>query len=150
MPTITIDTRAAMKDLQRGLTRLQTEQIPYATALALTDIAGRIAWSEQLQLSKTFDNPTPFTRKAFGVRPARKSSLTATVFAKDRQAAYLEPYTFGGKQVLFSKKAILTPADINLNAYGNLPRGKLKSLKGRPDVFIGAVRSKRGQMLNGV
>ena len=48
--------------------------------------------------------------------------------------------------MLRSKQAMLTPRDLATNQYGNLPRGKLASLKGRPDLFIGTVKTKAGEI----
>jgi hypothetical protein len=148
-PTFRIDVRADLKGLTRDLDALQRRQIPFASALTLTAVARIAAKAEEAQLAKSFDRPTPFTGRAFGVIPATKSSQTATLFVKDIQAAYLAPYIVGGKQALGSKAAILTPRDLPTNAYGNLPRGKLASLKGRPDIFVGEVKM-AGGMVGGV
>ncbi len=145
-----ISVRADVKELSKRLDSLAYEQLPFATALAVTGLARRVQEAETKGLAATFDRPTPFTMRAFGVKPARKADPTATVFARDIQAAYLEPYEFGGKQVLGSKRAILNPKDIALNVYGNIPRGQLKRLKGRSDVFIGSVKFKSGATISGV
>lgn len=146
---IKIDVRKAMAGLTRDLDRLQREQVPYAAALALTATARDVAEAETKALAATFKTPTSFTLRGVGVIGARKSTLTARVFMKDIQAAYLDPYEGGGRQVLGGKQAILTPRDLPVNAYGNIPRGKLQALKGRPDIFIGEVKTKSG-MVGGV
>jgi hypothetical protein len=132
------------------LDRLQQRQIPFATAGTLTDVARAIAKAESAETRRDFDRPTPFTQNAFGAIPARKASPIAVVFAKDIQSSYLLPYVQGGTQVLGSKEAILTPRKIDLNAYGNLPRSKLASLKGRPDIYVGSVTTKNGGTVGGV
>jgi hypothetical protein len=140
-------------DLTRAFAKLDAlaqRQIPFAAAGTLTDVAKAIAAAERGQMAKSFDRPTPFTLNAWGVIPARKSSLRAVVFAKDIQAAYLEPYVHGGAQVLGSKAAMLTPRDVATNQYGNLPRSKLASLQGRPDVYIGTLTTKSGATIGGV
>jgi hypothetical protein len=139
-----LNLRPALKQLSRDLDRLQRHQIPFAAAQALTATARDAAEVETKALPTEFDNPTPFTLKAFGVIPARKHNLTAVLFARDAQAKYLEPSAFGGRQVLGSKRAILTPRDLATNQYGNLPKGKLQALRGRPDIFIGEVKTKHG------
>lgn len=133
-----------------GLARLERNQLPFAAASAVTAIAKRVQEVETKALAATFNAPTPFTMRAFGVQAARKGSPTATVFAKDAQASYLEPYAVGGLQVLGKKEAMLTPIDVKLNAYGNIPRNKIASLKGRPDIYIGPIRTKAGRTINGV
>lgn len=144
-----LDVRASLMDLSADLRGLRRVQIPFATSLAVTQLAREIAAAETTGLAETLDNPTPFTLRAFGVVAARKSNLTAWVYAKDIQATYLAPFAFGGTQVLGKKRAILTPRDLATNAYGNIPRGRLASLKGRKDVFIGEVKTKSG-MIGGV
>jgi hypothetical protein len=146
---IRIDLSSAMKELTRDLDRLERQQVPFATARALTDVARKAAAVETASLPKTFDSPTRFTLNAFAVIPARKSNLTATLLIKDRQAQYLGPYEDGGKQWLGTKRGMLTPKNVTLNAYGNLTKGRLKALKGRRDVFIGVVQTKEGPV-NGV
>lgn len=73
-----------------ALGRLQREQLPFAAALALTDTA-RAAQAEVTRaLPAIFAAkgrpPTPFTMRAVGVTPARKSDLRAVVFVKRLQA----------------------------------------------------------------
>ena len=145
--TVTGDIRG----LSRQLKAFQRDQVPFATAKALTAIASKVREAETKAAETTFDRPTPFTKAAFGVTSATKKTLTATVFVKDRQARYLIPYLDpnGGRQVP-GKRAILTPIDIALNQYGNIPKGKLAQLRGRPGIFIGPIKTKSGQTINGV
>lgn len=146
---IQIDVRRALRDLKRDLGRLRTDQIPFATAQALNATAARVAQAETAALAETFKDPTPFTLRGMAVLKARKTDLVARVIMKDTQAKYLESYLDGGPQYLGSKRAILKPVDIKLNAYGNIPRGKLAQLKARGDIFIGPVTI-HGQTINGV
>ena len=55
-------------------------------------------------------------------------------------------YVDGGTRFLGTKKGMLAPitSNIRLNAYGNLPRNKLKQLQGKPNIFIGPIKTKRG------
>ncbi|HEY1927604.1 MAG TPA: hypothetical protein VGG92_09075 [Caulobacteraceae bacterium] len=144
----TISVRSNIKELSRGLHGLAREQIPFATALMLTDLASKVAKGETQGMESTFDRPTPFTLKGMGVKAAKKSDLTASVFVKDAQARYLEPYLKpgGGVQVLGKNRVILMPIDVARNQYGNIPRGQLRQLKGRSDIFIGSVKTKSGEI----
>lgn len=139
-----IDLRPALAQLRRDFNHFQRQQVPFASALALTRIAQQVQAAETAALETVFDRPTPFTRKAFVVKPARKSAPTATVLARDIQSKYLEPSEVGGRQVLGAKRAILAPRGVGLNSYGNLPRTKLATLKAKPTVFVGQVRAKKG------
>jgi hypothetical protein len=44
---------------------------------------------------------------------------------------------------------MIVPKNIGLDGHGNLPRGTLRSLQRRPDVFVGKVKSKDGTMVSG-
>ncbi len=144
------DLGPALKDLRAEMKGLQRDQIPFVNALALTKIAQTVQAAETRALPAVLDRPTPFTLKAFAIVPARKSSPTATVFAKDIQAAYLAPTETGGLQRLGSKRAILAPRGVALNSYGNLPKSKLATLKAKPTVFVGKVTTKKGAIVSGV
>jgi hypothetical protein len=148
---IAIDIRPDLKGLQRAFVNLRAKQAPFATALALNNLAKGIVQQERDELSSDFKKHTPFTDNAFRIEVATKNKPIAVVAAKDIQASYLEPYVFGGDRSLGTKKGMLSPItqNLQLNQYGNIPRGKLQSLKGKPGVFIGPVKTKAG-IINGV
>lgn len=133
---------ADLKDLSKQLQNIK-KQIPYATAQALTSVARQIQEAEKAQMRKVLENPTPFTVNAIGSIGARKDNLVAKVFMRDIAAGYMDPFEFGGKHKLNSS-ALLNPKDIKLNKYGNLTKGKLPSLKAKPNVFIGDVDGVNG------
>lgn len=141
---------ADLTGLTKGLKDVQRRQLPFATSLALTATAGDLGVAWQDEIEKTFDRPTPFTIKSVAIRPARKTALIATVYVKDIAAEYLRPYVEGGKHSLGGKQGLLTPKNVGLNAYGNLTRNKLTTLKGKRDVFVGEVKVKGGGSINGV
>lgn len=136
------------KQIQKGLGDLINKQLDFAKAQALTAIAQKVQQAEVRGIQSTFENPTSFTQHSVGIIKARKSTMQAVVYLKDKAADYLEPYEFGGVHHLNSK-ALLNPKDISLNQYGNLPRATLARLKGRPDIFIGIIQTKAGP-INGV
>lgn len=136
--------------VKRGLSDFQAKQIPFATALALNELAKGVRDVEGELIGETFDSPTPFTRNAYRIEVATKAKPIAVVMAKDIQAQYLEPYVVGGNRSLGTKRGMLAPRAVGLNKYGNLTRGKLASLKAKPNVFIGAVTFKNGNTVNGV
>jgi hypothetical protein len=146
---VRLDLRRGLKDLHRDLTVFQQKQIPFATALGLTMLAKGVQGDEAVGVKTTFKSPTPFTQNAFAIIPATKSRLSASVFSKDVQSQYLEPFVDGGPHFLGGKQGLLVPKSINLNQYGNLARNKLTALKADPTIFIGPVRTKNG-IINGV
>lgn len=145
-----IEIKTDVKAWSKAMKQVQARQIPFAVAQALTMTAGRVGLAWQDEMKAQLDRPTPFTVKSVGVRAARKSNLVATVYIKDIAAHYLAPFVDGGPHFLGVKKGLLTPKNVPLNAYGNLSKGKLAALKGKPGVFVGPVRLKSGQVVNGV
>lgn len=147
---IKISVKSDFARLQRGLGDLARKQIPFAAAQAVTGIARQVAAAEVESFRQKLASPTPFTLRGVGVTPARKARPIAIVYLKDIQATYLAPLIEGGAQVLGKKRAILTPRDIGLNAYGNLPKSVIAALKSRGDVFVGEVRTRSGEVIGGV
>ncbi len=148
--TFSINIKSNIDAFQKKVSAAAMTQIPFATAQALTAIAKVVVVAEQRNEQAVLDRPKPFTTNALGVVRANKERMAATVFVKDITAAYLEPYQFGGLNKLNSR-ALLKPvgAKANLDQFGNLPRNFLRSLKGRKDIYIGPVQTKRG-IVNGV
>lgn len=133
---------ANLTDLSNQLRTLR-KQIPFATAQAMTAVVRKIEDAQKVAMQRNLDNPTPFTVKSVKSRGARKSDLKAKVFVMNIAAAYLEPFEIGGVHKL-NGSALLNPKDIKLNKYGNLPRNKLSSLKGKENTFIGDIGGVNG------
>lgn len=147
---LAVNIRGNLAPVHRALIDLRAKQVPFATSLALNFLARGVAADERELIGQTFESPTPFTRNAYRVEVATKSRPIAVVAAKDIQAQYLSPYVRGGARFLGTKKAMLAPRAVSLNRYGNLTRGKLQALKGKPNVFIGPVKTRSGRIINGV
>jgi hypothetical protein len=148
MGDFSISIASNIKQIQKSLSDLAYKQMPFATATALTSLAKLVKEEEVKNMAATFKNPSPFTLRSVRSTAARKGSLTATVYVADKAAEYLDPYEAGGLHKINSK-AQLNPKDVGLNQYGQLPRGAIAKLKGRSDIFIGPVKTKRG-VVNGV
>jgi hypothetical protein len=146
---IALNIKVDLKPLQRAFIDLRSKQVPFATALALTTLAKGAQALERADILETFPTATPFTQGGVAITPATKSRQVATVFIKDIQSAYLEPFVDGGVHYLGGKRGLLVPKGINVNQYGNLPKGKLQALKGKPGIFVGSVKTKHG-LINGV
>jgi len=133
-----VDFRSNIREVVGWMEDFKTEQIPFAVAKALTDTAKDVAGAETLEISKVFDKPTPFTRRAVGFTPARKTNLTSVIFLKDAQARYLISEIDGGKRDAkrFEQKfgaisgaAIAVPgAGATVNQYGNVSRAQILKL----------------------
>jgi len=136
--------------VKRGLSNFQARQVPFATSLALNELAKGVAAVERGLIDETFDSPTPFTENAYRIEVATRSRPIAIVRSKDIQSGYLMPYVVGGPRSLGTKRGMLVPRAVGVNKYHNLTRGKLASLKAKPNVFIGPVTFKNGRTVNGV
>jgi len=106
----------------------QQRQVAYATAVALTRTAAAIKDALPAELERVFDRPTPFTKRGIYLKAARRDSLTAEVGFMTRQASYLRIQTEGGVRQP-TARGIRLPGNIELNAFGNIPRGLTDKLK---------------------
>jgi hypothetical protein len=136
--------------VHKAIIALGAKQVPFANSLALNTLAKGVTADEVALIDRTFETPTPFTEKAYRIEVATKSKPIAVVAAKDIQASYLEPYVMGGERSLGGKRGMIAPRNVSLNQYGNLTKGKLATLRGKPNVFIGAIKTRSGRTINGV
>lgn len=138
-----------IKEVNKAFDDLIAKQLPFAAAKALTKTAKDAQKALDRQVDKKIDRPTPFTRRSFGVSPAKKSKLLSSIFIKDIQAGYLKYLVDGGVRVpKGGKGAFLVPVNIRLNKFGNIPglrRGaKVEKLLARPNTFKGTIRGVSG------
>lgn len=124
---------------ERMLSDLGRKQLPFATALALNDTAGDVKLAEEAEIERTFDRPTPFTKRALYLRRASKNRLVARVGVRRIQAEYLRLQVTGGTRRP-AGQALIVPVGARLNKYGNLPKGALSRLKARKGVFVASRR----------
>lgn len=138
--SVKADFAAVIERLDRQLWR----QVPFAAAKALTDTARAAQKVATSEIDRVFDRPVEFTRKAIGISYATKQTLTAKVFVKDLQAAYLGLQVSGGTRTPKRRALVIPGQNLPLNQYGNIPKGKIKALLARKDVFSGRVRGIEG------
>lgn len=105
-------------------------QYEFAVASSLTRVVKTVRDAMPAEVEKALDKPTPYTKGGFYFTPAQKQRLTAVVGVKDRQAQYLAYQVDGGVRAP-SKTALRLPANVDLNAYGNLPPGLIRQLVAR-------------------
>jgi hypothetical protein len=163
MITIKVDT----KGTERMLNDLQKRQIPFATAVALTNTGKAVEKRLRMDMGQTFDRPSPYTMKSTFSTPAKKSDLQATVGLKDKglrvpPAVLLKEHFSGGTRgnkpfekalagigALPSGWRAIPGAGLPLDRYGNPKRNTLReiigSLKSRSNIYRG--RGKRMQLV---
>lgn len=141
------DVRADLKDALKMLDGLQKDQIPFATAYALTQTAKAAQKDVEGVIRQVFSAPTPYTQKAVYVRPATKNRLFAQVKLKDESSKGVPAVRFlifhitGGSrgqkgfENLLQRQGLLLPGQYavptraaKLDAYGNVPRGTLNAI----------------------
>jgi hypothetical protein len=116
-----------IRELERRFAGMK-KQILYASAVALTRTAKDLQAAVPEQLERDLDRPTEFTKRGIYVVAARRDNLVATVGFKDRQARYMAYQIAGGKRDP-GAGGIKLPGNIQLNAFGNVPRGLIGKLK---------------------
>lgn len=122
--SIKVDTSKAEKMLD-GLAR---DQIPFATAYALTQTAKAAQSEVEKAIPRVFDRPTKFTEHAVYTRPATKARLWAEVKLKDTAVKgnpavrYLFPETQGGTRNVKGFERLLQRANGRFSG-GVMPSG---------------------------
>jgi hypothetical protein len=122
--------KVEIKGMDKALANLagMQKQVRYAAAVALTKTAKAVQAAMPAVMDKELDRPTPFSKNGMFVMPARKDALSATVGFKDRQAAYLKYQIAGGTRTP-GPRGIKLPGNIQLNSFGNIPKGMIDKLK---------------------
>lgn len=113
--------------LKRKLQGMQ-KQIPFAGSVAVNRTAKDVQTGLRQESQSVFDRPTPFTLNAWAIKPSTKANLTAVVYARPAQARYLALQISGGTRQP-GARGIRLPGNIQLNAFGNIPRGLTDRLK---------------------
>jgi hypothetical protein len=147
---VSINIKSDVRGVQLMLDRTVKKALPAAERAAVNALAFDVMRAERGATKSLFDNPRPFTQRAFLVEQAKPGSEpVATVYTRPEAERYLEPYEFGGDHVLPGKAALI-PVDAQTDAYGQLPKGYMARIAQRQNVFVGTVRGVTGvwQRLN--
>jgi len=137
-------------DLERVVGRwavMAGDQVPYATAVALTRTASDGKKEIERAMPSVLDRPNPYTMRGFRLYPATKTKLRAEVdfrpaFGSGSDARdYLAPQVLGGSRKLKAferslQRVGLLPAGYQalpgsaarIDAYGNMQRGQIVQL----------------------
>lgn len=126
-----ISVEADLKQLKSRLTRLQKEQLPFAASMAINQVAADVATEITRQMPRILDRPTPFTLKAYQMRPgtfrgyrANKRNLSALINPAEIQKQYLRFQIEGGTRTPNQSKIFVPSNKAPKNQYGNVPRGR--------------------------
>mgnify|MGYP001035941654 CR=1 FL=1 len=117
-----IDVSHNIKDVERELNRVARDQLPFASAVAITRTAKILDRELSGQLSAELDNPTPYIARATFSTSARKDRLEATIGVRDQASRGASPAQY--VQEHFSGDARgMKPYELALQSIGALPRG---------------------------
>ncbi len=115
-PGVAINTN--FEQVARSVGAWGTEQLPFATALALTWTGGDVKTEIERELPQVLDNPTPYTERGFRLFPATKRNLRALVTFREDARHFLDAQVVGCER---RHKAL----ERALQAAGAMPPGML-------------------------
>lgn len=142
-----------MDQLLRGLNELQREQLPFAMAKTLTELAVIAKDKTVNEMQSAFDRPTPYTLNALTTRKATKTELVSKVELKDSAQRsnshhYLNPQVQSGnrwfkkleglllaKHILPAGYFIMPGSGAGLDAFGNISRQQITQILSYFDLF---------------
>ena len=141
------DVRADLREALSKLENLRKDQIPFATAYALTQTAKDGQAAVVREMRSVFSNPTPYTLAGLFIKPATKSKLISTVKFKDQAFKgvpadrYITVQVEGGArrrkgfEELLIRSGVMPPNSYavptraaKVDQYGNVPRGTLNAI----------------------
>jgi len=103
---IKLEVKSNVKETIDRLKYLAKDQLPFASAKAITKTAQLVKKELEAELPRVFKNPTPWTLRSLFLTPAKKNKLSARVWLKDDgskgtpASKYLAPEIFSGARVL--------------------------------------------------
>lgn len=146
---ITVDVRGidAVKAHMTGIGK----QVKFATAVALTKTALRAKEAMPAAMEKALNKPTPFTKKGIFTRRATPDRPEAVVGIMNAQAKYMRYQIEGGTRRP-GAGGLRLPAAINVDEFGNIPKGLIKQLiaVANKEKKLGKVNSRRIKVSNKV
>lgn len=155
---INLNVSANIKEVAKQLSRRQQRQIPFATSLALNDLAFNISRKEMPKFADRIfqGGAVSFTKRGFkfiksNKRKGSANYLTAFVFIDKLQGAYMKFQVDGGTR-LPKRKAILVPTNkLRLNKFGNITRStRARIINDKTKYFKGIPKGRFGEANEGI
>jgi hypothetical protein len=135
---------ANTKDFEKTLSGWEKDQLPFATAKALTQTGQKVKAALTATIQKSFDRPTKYTMGSVFMKPATKHNLVCQIDLKNwaskgaPPSVYLAPQVYGGarqpkaSERLLRNKGVLPGgmfwvpgSGARLDSYGNMSRGQI-------------------------
>jgi hypothetical protein len=111
-----------LAEMRAQMTKIETQQLPFAMGTALTRTASFVAKKEREEIPRVIDAPTKFTLNSVKVNPANKRKWAAEVYIDEQTrkgqspAQVLAHHIYGGAR-------LLKRAEERLRTKGILPPG---------------------------
>lgn len=146
---MTFDISFDVNPMVQRLDAFKAVQVPFATSLAINNLAKLAKSDLQSNMRKTFDRPVPYTINGIYIKVSNKNDLYGEVGLKDfagkgnAAADYLLPQIQGGPayatrfQKALKQKQILAPNEtarptqsdfLRINKYGNVTPGQYSQI----------------------
>lgn len=136
-------------EVEKRLTRIEREQLPFATSLALNRTAANQMLTERRNMAAQMVGPVKWTLGSLRFSKSTKYNLAASVYVLDRAVDYLK-YTVRTRRKAPRNETLMVPVGLpRLQGKGRVLNKKLaRSYRGqllaKPDHFEGQVRTTRG------
>lgn len=168
---LNITNTGSIADIIREVRGIPTRVVPYAASTALTRTAQRAAKDDLPdEMRRVFDRPTPYALNSLFVEPSTAKTLSARVMVKNTAGRGVTPENFllaevdgGGRRekgfekalrysgILRSGERVVPSHELNLDAYGNVPGARIRSImtklkstgKKSGSMFAGEIGKKR-------
>lgn len=109
-------------DVERELSRIARDQLPFATALAITRTAKIIDRELAGEMRGALDNPTPYIAKSTFSTSATKRDLNATIGMRDQASRGASPAQYVQEHFTGTARG-MKPYEVALQSIGALPSG---------------------------
>lgn len=117
-----LSVRDNIREVQRQLSDIARDQIPFASALAITRTAKILDRELRGELTAELDNPTPYITKATFSTSAKKQDLNATVGIRDQASRGASPAQYVQEHFSGDNRG-LKPYEVALQSISALPKG---------------------------
>jgi hypothetical protein len=136
-----------LKGMEATMRHIEREQMPFATALALTRTAKFVEQKIREEMPRAFDRPTAFTLNSLRTKTATKRELWAEVKVKDESVKatppirWLSPQIYGGTRgpkrfeqrlraagVLGASEYVVPASGAKIDSNGNMNKGQMVAI----------------------
>ncbi len=109
-------------DLLKNATKLQKQQLPFATSVAMNNTLNKVKDAEEREIRDVFDRPTPYIQSSVFIKRSNKRNLTGTVGLKDQATKAVPASKILTAQITGGTRR-LKRYEVALKAKGFLPDG---------------------------